>query len=99
MGASRSLARAWHIAAGAGLAAFVVWALVPAHGLDDLFNRWVYNALILLAFAACLYRTRCRDAERGAWIALTVGVASWTVAEILFDFAYSGDPPYPSAAD
>ena len=32
-------------------------------------------------------------------MALTVAVACWAVAELLFDFAYGGNPPYPSAAD
>src|SRR5581483_3440892 len=29
----------------------------------------------------------------------TAGVASWAIAELIFDFAYGGDPPYPSVAD
>ena len=68
-------------------------------GFDDFFNRYLYNALILLALAACAYRAAQPDREQGAWRALTVAVACWAVAEILFDFAYGGDPPYPSAAD
>ena len=68
-------------------------------GYDDFFNRYLYNALILLALAACAYRAAHRDREQSAWIALTVAVAFWAVAEILFDFAYGADPPYPSAAD
>ena len=94
------LARAWKLAAGAGLALFVAHALVGDRvGYDDLFNRYLYNALILLALAACAYRAAQPDREQSAWIALTVAVACWAVAELLFDFAYGADPPYPSAAD
>ena len=94
------LARVWKLAAGAGLALFVAHALLGDRvGYDDFFNRYLYNALILLALAACAYRAAHRDREQSAWIALTVAVAFWAVAEILFDFAYGADPPYPSAAD
>jgi diguanylate cyclase (GGDEF)-like protein len=94
------LARAWKLAAGAGLALFVAHALAGDRvGYDDFFNRYLYNALILLALAACAHRAAHRDREQSAWIALTVAVAFWAVAEILFDFAYGADPPYPSAAD
>ncbi len=94
------LARIWQAAALAGLAAFAAHTLLGSSlGLDDFFNRWLYNGLILLALAACVLRTVRVRAERGAWLALTIGVASWAVAELLFDFAYNGSPPYPSVAD
>ena len=96
----RRLARAWWIAALAGLAAFAAHTLLGAGlGFEDFFNRWLYNALILLALAACVLRTVRVRAERGAWLALTIGVGSWAIAELLFDFAYHGSPPYPSIAD
>ena len=63
-------------------------------GFDDFFNRWLYNALILLGSLACVLRTVRVRAERGAWLALTIGVGLWAVAELLFDFAYDGSPPY-----
>ncbi len=94
------LARAWRVAAVVGLAAFTAHTLLGSRlGLDDFFNRWLYNALILLGLAACLIRVARVRAERGAWLALSVGVAAWAVAELLFDFAYGGSPPYPSVAD
>ena len=68
-------------------------------GPDDFFNRWLYNALILLGLGACVIRTARVRAERGAWLAFTVAVAAWAVGELLYDFAYSGSPPYPSVAD
>jgi diguanylate cyclase (GGDEF)-like protein len=93
-------ARVWRLSALLGLSLFVAHTLLgDALGADDFFNRYLYNALILLALAACVHRARERGSERGAWVALTVGVASWSVAELLFDFAYGGNPPYPSVAD
>ncbi len=93
-------ARLWRLSAVCGLATFAAHTVLRDRiGADDFFNRYLYNALILLALAACVHRARERGRERGAWIALTVGVGSWAVAELIFDFAYGGDPPYPSAAD
>jgi diguanylate cyclase (GGDEF)-like protein len=91
---------AWQLVAFVGLLAFAAHTLLGDRmGLDDLFNRWLYNGLILLGLAACWIRTWRVHAERGAWLALTIAVASWSIAEILFDFAYGGSPPYPSVAD
>src|SRR2546428_5601512 len=51
-------ARAWRAAAVVGLAIFVAHTLLGRRlGLDDFFNRWLYNALILLGLAACVIRT------------------------------------------
>jgi two-component system cell cycle response regulator len=94
------LARAWRAAAVVGLAMFAAHTLLGHRlGLDDFFNRWLYNALILLALAACVIRTVRVRVERRAWLVLSAGVAAWAVAELLFDFAYGGSPPYPSIAD
>jgi len=93
-------ARIWRLSAVLGLALFTAHTLLhDTLGADDFFNRYLYNALILLALVACIHRARQRGRERGAWIALTVSVASWAVAELIFDFAYGGNPPYPSVAD
>lgn len=98
--ASPVLSRAWHLAAGVGLAVFAAYAIFGSPiGFEDFFNRYLYNVLILLAFAACLRRALQGGGERSAWIALTTGVGFWLVAEVIFDFVYAGDPPYPSAAD
>jgi hypothetical protein len=67
--------------------------------LNDLFNPRLYNALILLGLSACVIRTVTVRAERSAWLAFTLGVGAWAVGELLYDFAYSGAPPYPSVAD
>ncbi len=94
------LARVWYLTAAIGLGLFVAHTVLGASlGFDDFFNRYVYNALILLALAACVHRARLPGLERGAWVVLSVGVAAWALAELVFDFAYAGDPPYPSVAD
>src|SRR5262245_13913047 len=94
----RSVILAWKVAAIGGLVAFVAYTLFGS-GYDHFFNRYWYNALILLAAGAAVARAVTTRAERTASIAFAAGIASWAVGEILFDFAYGGDPPYPSAAD
>src|SRR4029077_20602881 len=96
----RRLARAWRATAVAGLAAFGTHTVVGSSlGFDDFFNRWLYNALILLGLAACVRRVVRVRAERGAWLTLSIGVGFWAIAELIFDFAYRGSPPFPSIAD
>jgi two-component system cell cycle response regulator len=96
----RRLALAWQVAALVGLGAFALHALFDSQlGHDDLFNRSLYNGLILLGLVACVARAAWVRSERAAWIALSLGVGAWAVGELLFDFAYDGTPPYPSVAD
>jgi diguanylate cyclase (GGDEF)-like protein len=91
---------AWVAAAIAGISIFAAYTLFSnSIGLDDFFNRYWYNGLILLAAVAAVARAVTARSERGAWIAFAIGVVSWAVAELIFDFVYAGDPPYPSAAD
>jgi diguanylate cyclase (GGDEF)-like protein len=98
--ALRRPARAWTVAAAVGLAVFVAHTLAGSRlGLHDVFDRWLYNLLILLGLAACVVRTARVRAERSAWLALALGVGAWALGELTFDFGYSGDPPYPSVAD
>ena len=96
----KTAVRAWVIAAVGGIAIFAAHALLGDRvGLDDFFNRYWYNALIVLAAVAGVVRAVTGRSERAAWIAFAVGMVSWSVAEILFDFVYAGDPPFPSVAD
>jgi diguanylate cyclase (GGDEF)-like protein len=96
----KSAMRAWQAAAVGGIAVFAAHALLGDRvGLDDFFNRYWYNALILLAALAGVVRAVTARSERAAWVAFAAGMVSWAVAEILFDFVYAGDPPFPSVAD
>jgi diguanylate cyclase (GGDEF)-like protein len=94
----RTVALAWKIAAVGGVGAFALYTLVGT-GFDQFFNSYWYNALILLAAGAAVLRAVTIRSERTASIAFAVGISSWAVGEILFDFVYAGDPPYPSVAD
>lgn len=95
-----SAARAWYVAAAAGLGLFALHTLPGVDlGFDVFFDRYLYNGLILLALGACVHRASRPGRERGAWVALAIGVGCWAVAELIFDFAYGGSPPYPSVAD
>ena len=94
----RTVVVAWKVAAVGGLVTFAAYTLFGA-GFDQFFNRYWYNALILLAAGAAVVRAVTTRIERTAAIAFAVGISSWAVGEILFDFPYAGNPPYPSAAD
>jgi hypothetical protein len=98
--ASRSV-RVLEAAALAGLSFFVLHVQFGTGGaaVDDFANRWLYNALILVAVAMCALRTAWLAADRAAWVAITVGLAFWAAGEICYDFVYAGAPPYPSIAD
>jgi diguanylate cyclase (GGDEF)-like protein len=94
----RSIILAWKVATIGGLVTLAAYTLFGS-GFDQFFNRYWYNALILLAAGAAVVRAVTTRSERTASIAFAAGIASWAVGEILFDFAYAGDPPYPSVAD
>src|SRR5436305_14284684 len=87
----------------AALAAFALHAVLRfgGHGLDTFFNAWVYNGLIVVSAAGCLTRAILVRQERGAWLALALGLVAWSAAEILSTVWINklSDPPYPSIAD
>ena len=97
------MARALRLAGGIGLAAFLVHALVSAgDGPDPLFDLWLYNGLQLLATVTLvLGGLRASGLERAGWLVLGAGVAAYTVGDIYYSLALSGDaaPRYPSLAD
>ena len=80
---------------------YVAWLLVPFGGpaAEDLFNKWTYDGLIVLAFVICALRAICVAHERAAFVVLATGLGSWATGEVLYSFAYGSEPPYPSAAD
>jgi two-component system cell cycle response regulator len=69
------------------------------HGLDDAVNRWLYDALELFAAAACLVRAIRIPAERLTWTLLALGVTSFALGDVCYDFVYGGAAPTPSVAD
>src|ERR1700704_1828216 len=87
----------------------VLWAGFVAHvglglwgsGADDFFNEVVYNALLLGAAVALLWRGLARREERSAWLAVGGGVLLWGRGELSYTLFWAGlkNPPFPSPAD
>src|SRR3954451_15271529 len=71
------------------------------HGADDFFAQWLYDAIVAAAAGACLLRAALVRVDRGAWLALGIGLTAWTAGEIYWSLAFTNDstPPYPSLAD
>jgi diguanylate cyclase (GGDEF)-like protein len=67
--------------------------------LDGLVDRWLSDGLEVVAALACLIRAAGTRNERGAWAALGLGVLSFALGDVCFDFVYGGNPPTPSVAD
>src|SRR5262249_55171537 len=64
----------WVLLAGYGLHALVD---LGGRGLDPFFQKWVNDAIVLLAAGLCLWRgLRVRD-ERVVWLLMSLGMASW----------------------
>ena len=87
------LLRAWQAAAIGGVALLAAYRR-SATGLDDFYNRYWYNPPILMAAVATVVGPRRRDRARRVG-RLASGLV-WAVGELLFDFAYGADPPFPS---
>ena len=86
------------------LAAFAFFALharfgIGGAGLNHFSSTWVYDALELLAVIAVAARATVVAPERAAWVLMAVGAASWTLGDLLWNLAYHGSPPFPSACD
>jgi PAS domain S-box-containing protein len=70
-------------------------------GADALFDKWVNDVIVLACSAACLLRAWAERRERLAWIALSLGMASWALGNIYYSlFLIDLSPlPIPSVAD
>ena len=62
-------------------------------------ERWVYDGLELIAAAGCLMRAATNRNERSIWAILGLGILSFSLGDICFDFVYGGNPPSPSICD
>jgi diguanylate cyclase (GGDEF)-like protein len=91
----------------AALAAALAYGFLVAHlafglggqRLDGFADRWLYDAIEIAAGLACLLRAVTIRSERAAWAILGVGILSFAVGDIWFDFAYGGNPPAVSVSD
>jgi diguanylate cyclase (GGDEF)-like protein len=86
---------------GTGLAIVYDWIGVGGSGFGDFVNGPVYDAVVLLAGAACLLRARDDRRERLAWIVLGAAVLVWAGGEIYWTLYIEGNAaaPFPSWAD
>jgi diguanylate cyclase (GGDEF)-like protein len=92
--------RLWQAILIAGLA--VLGLHYVAHVSDGgsrVYETWVYEGLELFAAVGCLARAVFVRAERVAWFFIGAALLATTIGDILYDFWYGGNPPFPSAAD
>ena len=81
-------------------AAVTIWTLGGA-SLQDAVGRWAYDAVVLGAALLVLARAAAMPAERGAWLALGVGLLLWAVGQAYYSVVlyYASPAPFPSPAD
>jgi two-component system cell cycle response regulator len=86
-------------ASALGLAAFAIAIVTarPESRLDDFFNHWFYNGLLVLACVIVAARAYVDDRERPAWNAIAAALVCWTFGEIVL-VVFEPDA-YPSFAD
>src|SRR5829696_2099402 len=96
-------ARALAVVAFAALAAHAAHTgLGVGHpGLDDFFDQWLYNALMLGAALACLLRGIARRGDRTAWLLLGAGALAWSGGDLYYSLFLVDEiePPLPSVSD
>jgi diguanylate cyclase (GGDEF)-like protein len=81
-------------------AAVIIWTLGDAQ-LQDAVGRWVYDAVVLGAALLVLARAALIPSERGAWLALGVGLLFWALGQTYYSVVlyYVSPAPFPSPAD
>jgi diguanylate cyclase (GGDEF)-like protein len=93
--------RIWRAVVAVGFVFLVAHLAFGVGGprLDNFAEKWVYDALELLAAAGCLLRAYSHTEERAAWAILGVGILSFALGDIAYDFVYGGNPPGVSICD
>src|SRR5262249_31547852 len=67
------------------VAAYLAHTLgVGGHGLDGLFDRWVYTGVELLGVALCLWRGIAVRSDRAGWLLMAAAAAAWTIGDGLW---------------
>jgi len=100
---ARPLLFAWLGLLSILLLAYAAVTLGPlgSSNVQDAFGRWVYDAIVIGAAVCVLARSLSVAAERGAWLALGVGLLAWGLGQTYYSvFLYYAHPaPFPSPAD
>jgi diguanylate cyclase (GGDEF)-like protein len=92
--------RLWQAILVAGLCLLALHYLGHvSEGGSRVYETWVYEGLELLGALGCLARAVFVRAERSAWFFIGLALLATTAGDILYDFRYGGNPPFPSAAD
>jgi two-component system, cell cycle response regulator len=91
--------RILRVSATVGLAVYALGILAtePGGAVEDFFNVWVYNGLMVFACVVVGARAYLDPRERPAWTAFTAALACWTFGEIYY--AAVQPEAYPSPAD
>jgi two-component system cell cycle response regulator len=88
---------------GALLAAYAAVTLGSAGpaSLEDVFGRWVYDAVPIGAALAVLLRAALVPAERGAWLSLGCAILLWALGQAYYSVVlyYASPAPVPSPSD
>src|SRR5581483_5153506 len=94
---------------GAGILTAVLAVALGLHdagwlggpSLDELFNVWVYTGIEVLVCALVLTRAFTVRRDRGAWLALGIGIAFYTAGDIYYTLFLenAASVPTPSPAD
>lgn len=90
----------WTILFGVALA-YAIAAALGVAGLDAFPVRLVADGVVCAAAGICLTRGVVRRADRRAWLALGLAVASWAIGDLVYSLSLLSDaePPVPAPSD
>jgi two-component system cell cycle response regulator len=92
--------RLWQATLVAGIAVLALHYLGHySHGGARMYETWLYEGLELFAALGCIARGVFVRAERSAWLFIGAGLLATSCGDVLYDFWYGGNPPFPSLAD
>src|SRR5687768_17589649 len=55
-------------------------------GLNDIFNEWLYDVVIVAAALACLLRGILVREDRAAWLMIAAGTWLWAIGDVYWNF-------------
>jgi diguanylate cyclase (GGDEF)-like protein len=92
--------RLWQAGLLLGIALLVVHDVAGVGRTGNVFfDRWLYDGVEFAAGIGCVVRAALVRSERWASFALGAALVLSTTGDVIYDFAYGGNPPFPSAAD